>query len=196
MRTDTEPRDAEGHTDWEAVRDSWVGAHEDPPMPDDVVKLRAPPPSFRAPQPPPPPSSRRVATVPPPLPGAKEDARLATMLELLATNDYEGARLAAEGVLAQDPACRDAVDGWEMSASELRKSYVRRLGSLDRVPMLSKPLAELLAYGFDARTFVVLGRVDGLAPLSSIASADGVEPLDALRILSELYLRKLIALDP
>jgi hypothetical protein len=41
----------------------------------------------------------------------------------------------------------------------------------------------------------VLSRIDGLTSVGEIAHAGGIAPLEALRILSELYLRRAIAFD-
>ncbi len=143
-------------------------------------------------------------SVPPPLPdsatqllparAAADDAFAETMLERLAAADYEGARIAAEALLEFRPRDRDALDCAQMAASELRKVYVARLGSLDRVAHVAIGTDAIVAQrGLDFGAGYLLSRIDGLATLRQVVEGAGVSSLEALRILSELYLRRVIA---
>jgi hypothetical protein len=143
---------------------------------------------------------------PPPLPesathipaaqASADDEFAETMLGRLATGDYEGALIAAEAFLEHHPRDPDATDCATMARSELRKIYIARLGSLDRVPHLAMSLEGLLALtSLDVRTGFVLSHLDGLSTIGEIANARGVPEIDALRILSELYLHRAIAFD-
>src|SRR5258708_24393665 len=89
-------------------------------------------------------SSAQPRSQPPPLPQsasrlaparAAADAAFAErMLERLAASDYSGALMAAETLLVHQPLHGDALDCAQMARSELRKLYVARLGSRDRIP--------------------------------------------------------------
>jgi hypothetical protein len=130
-------------------------------------------------------------------PRTAADAELAEkMLERLATSDYTGALIAAQAFLERHPRDSDARDCADIARSELRKVYVARLGSLDRVPHVAMSLDGLLGVkSLDVRAAFLLSRVDGLTALSEIANGGGVPEVEALRILSELYLHRAIAFD-
>lgn len=135
-------------------------------------------------------------STPPPLPeSATEDAQpaaTALMLDRLSHGDYAGALLTAEAILGHDATHRDAAQTRAMCRSELRKLYVHRLGALDRVPHIATSANDLLRLQLDYRAGFVLSRVDGLATLDEIATLDGAPSFTALRILSELYLHRVI----
>jgi hypothetical protein len=154
----------------------------------------------------PPPPSSRPRTVPPPLPQsashvaadrvAADDAFADRMLDRLAVGDYQGALLAAEALLEYRPLDPDATDTAQIARTELRRVYIERLGSLDAVPHRAMPLEGLLALqSLDPRAAFLLARIDGAATLREIVEAAGMHATDALRILSELVLRRAIALQ-
>ncbi len=159
------------------MRDSWV--HE----PHDTLPPRSEPPplppSVRAPH------SERS-------PG--ESAVAERMIELLAAGDYEASLMAAESLLVRLPRDPDALDCAEMSRSALRELYTKRLGgSLDRTPSAIDRSA-LARVALDACTAFVVSRIDGTTSLAAIAFSGDAVPEDALRALSELYLRGVISL--
>jgi hypothetical protein len=117
------------------------------------------------------------------------------MLERLAASDYAGVLLAAEALLVHQPRHADALDAAQISRSELHKTYVGRLGPLHRVPRVAMGPEGLLAQSLDFRAGLLLSRVDGLTPLGEIVEASGLPKLDALRILSELVLKRAIVID-
>jgi hypothetical protein len=149
-------------------------------------------------------SSASPKSHPPPLPESASHvsaARIAAqaafadrMFERLAASDYAGALLAAEALLVHLPLCSDAVECAQIARSELRKLYVARLGSLERVPYIAVGLQGLLGLSLDFRAGFLLSRIDKRTSLGQIADGCGLPPLDALRILSELYLLRLIAM--
>jgi hypothetical protein len=149
-------------------------------------------------------SSAPVSSQPPPLPesasripaarAAAEAAFADRMFERLAASDYGGVLIAAEALLVHHPLSADALDCAQIARSELRKLYVARLGSLDRIPHLAVGLHGLLGLSLDFRTGFLLSRVDRRTSLGEIAEGCGLPPLDALRILSELYLQRVIEL--
>lgn len=61
-----------------------------------------------------------------------------------------------------------------------------RLAPLDRVPALSKPLAELGADLKDPKTAFVLGFVDGVLPLETIIEVTGLPEAETVEILERL----------
>jgi len=114
------------------------------------------------------------------------------MLDRLSHGDYPGALLTADAILYRDPSHRDAAQTRAMCRSELRKLYVARLGPLDRVPHVATGAGDLLRLQLDYRAGFVLSRVDGLSTLDEIATLDGGSSFTALRLLSELYLHRVI----
>jgi len=174
-------------------------AFHDPPVPDlSSSSQTALPPSSRSP-------ISRPRPVPPPLPeGAASVApeRAATdaefsdrMLERLASGDYVGALFAADALLETHPRNQDALDTAQIARSELRKLYAARFGSLDRVPHLTMgPEALFSIQTLDFRAGLLLSRVDGESSVREIAVASALPSHEALRILSELYLHRVIAL--
>lgn len=162
---------------WEPVRDSWV--HE----PHDTLPPRS--------EPPPLPASVRAS----PSERSPGDNGLSErMLERLAAGDYEASLMAAEALLVRLPCDPDALDCAEMSRSALRALYTKRLGgSLDRSPSAVDRQA-LARVALDACTAFVVSCIDGTATLGQIVFSGGAVPEDALRALSELYVRGVIAL--
>ena len=149
-------------------------------------------------------SSRPPRSAPPPLPdsasqipparAAADDAFADNMMERLAAGDYEAAMLAAEALLEYRPRDPDALDCAQIARSELRKLYATRLGSLARVPLVAMgPDAIFSLQALVFRAGYLLSRVDGAVSLYEIVESGSIPSLEALRILSELYLRRVIA---
>jgi hypothetical protein len=185
------------------------GTHESIPV---AKALRAvpdhptdPPPSDRAASDSPPSSAPR--SLPPPLPQSARsvphgervaaDAAFAErMLEYLASSDYVGALLAAEALLETHPGHQDLLDTAQIARSELRRIYAARLGSLEKTPRLAMGHEELLtAQALDFRAGLLLSRIDGRATIAEIVRESGIQQHEALRVLSELYLRRTIVLS-
>jgi hypothetical protein len=145
--------------------------------------------------------------LPPPLPQSARpvplgqrvaaDAAFAErMLEYLAASDYVGALLAAEALLETHPGHPDLLDTAQIARSELRRIYAARLGSLARTAQLAMAPEELLTVqALDFRAGLLLSRVDGQATLAEIVQSSGIPSHEALRVLSELYLRRAIVLS-
>lgn len=150
-------------------------------------------------------SEQQPKSQPPPLPesasrvsparAAADAARADRILERLAASDYAGALLAAEALLVHHPLHADALDCAQIARSELRRLYVARLGSLELVPHITVGLPALSALSLDFRAGFLLSRIDKRSTLQEIIDGCGLPPLDALRILSELYLQQMIAMD-
>lgn len=124
-----------------------------------------------------------------------EGGRLHVMYDRLRQDDYEGARLVAQSILAREPDHHDAWQSLEMCEVELRKLYVSRVGTLERVPQLSVESEELPRRVHDDRAAGLLDLVDGLTPLRALVDQSGMSPVDALGVLSELYLRNVIEFE-
>lgn len=171
---DIPPIRTEDTGNWQPVRDSWVdgdmhGAHTEPP--------------------PLPPSVREA----PAARSAEDTAFADLMLERLAASDYAGALTAAEALLRSRPTDADALDCAQMCRAELERVFVSRLGSLDRVPRLAIDARDVETLGLDLRAAAVLACVDGAASLGEIVRSSPEAAFDVLRILSELFLRRVVA---
>jgi hypothetical protein len=151
-------------------------------------------------------SSRPPKSAPPPLPlsasqvppsrAAADNALAECMFDRLAAGDYGGASLAADALLEYRPRDQDALDCAQIAKSELRKVYTARLGSLDRVPHVAMgPEAIFSLQALDFRAGFLLSRVGGETSLFDIVESGSIPSLEALRIMSELYLRRVIAFD-
>jgi len=151
-------------------------------------------------------SSRPPRSSPPPLPesasqippsrAAADNAFAESMLERLAASDYQGALLAADALLEYRPRDQDALDCAQIARSELRKLYIGRLGSIEAVPRVAMgPDAIFSLKSLDFRAGYLLSRIDGLSTIHEIVEGGSLPSLDALGILSELVLRRVIVLD-
>jgi hypothetical protein len=160
----------------------------------DAMDTMPAPPSTRVPKSAPPPLPEGAGT-PPPSRAAADNAFADQMMERLAAGDYEGATLAANALLEYRPRDQDALDCAQIAQSELRKMYVARLGSIERVPrVVMGPDAVFSLQALDFRAGYLLSRVDGVSTLQAIVESGSIPSLEALRILSEMYLRRVIDL--
>ena len=117
-------------------------------------------------------------------------------MERLAAGDYEGAFIAAEALLEYRPRDQDALDCAQIAESELRRLYAARLGSLSRVPYVAMGSEAILALpALDSRAGFLLSRIDGVASLHDVVESSCIPMLEALRVLSELFLRRVIELE-
>ena len=202
---DGEPRDPAADPDdpdWTDVRDSWVGdrpSNRGDPAPAVIIGAL---PDFGPVSEPAQETLRggspRPKSVPPPFPSTPPAARLdlqGRMMERLAVSDYDGALRAANAVMRDSPDDEDAIQCREMARAELRKLYEARLGGSDRVPRMvaRAPVLRTLDVGVGAGLIVAC--VDGIASVGQIAESGVLPQLEALRILSELYLSGAIAFE-
>ena len=157
--------------DWTAVRDSWVGT----PAPGTAAPPRV---------------TEKVRGLAAPLDAA---AFLVLARNRAAAGDAWGALLAGQAVLERDPAQIEAFGMVDRCRRELEALYQARLASLGRVPRVAArgPAAAGL---LDPLAGLVLAQVNGEQTLDQIAGSGIVARLDALRVLSELWLRGVIAL--
>ena len=105
--------------------------------------------------------------------------------------DLTGALAVAERILlkcadAEARACADAC------RARLIARYVAIIGSLERVPVLVAPLADVDAMALDYRAAFVVWQIDGHTSLDAILDVSGMPALETLRIVSELVRREII----
>jgi len=143
-------------------------------------------------QPPPLPESAKVLS---PVRAAADAAFAERMFERLAASDYVGVLMAAEALLEHQPGSADALDCAQIARSELGKMYEARLGSMDRAPKTIIGPEGLVALSLDFGAGYLLSRVNGTATLADIVRTCGLPKLEALRSLSELFLRRAIGFD-
>ena len=158
-----------------------------------------------------PPSTNRVAAgavVPTTLPQSRRGAVLADsdapvisqyeidpsryVLDRYLAGDYAGALDIADVVLTETPGnllvreCRDR------SRDALAKVYAEKVGPLGRVPVVIAESAEAQCASIDHRAAFLLSLVDGTSTLEAILDACAMPRLDALRIVQEMVLRKIV----
>jgi hypothetical protein len=106
--------------------------------------------------------------------------------------DLTGALAVAEAILARwnDADARECADACR---AKLIARYVARIGSLEQVPVVVVPLAEIGAVALDYRAAFLLSQVDGHTSLDTILDVSGMPVLETLRIVSDLARRGVIA---
>lgn len=124
-----------------------------------------------------------------------EGGRVHVMYDRLKHDDYSGALLVAESILAREPAHLDAVQCRDMCHAELRKLYLSRMGDLTRIPQLSVEPHELGHLVTDERAARLLELVDGLSSLAVIVERAAMPAIESLGLLSELFLRHVIEFE-
>ena len=118
---------------------------------------------------------------------------VAEMRERFSLGDYTGALEMSELILAEEPEHLDATECGENCRTVLENMYAARLGSLDRVPMVVVPRAQMRWLSIDHRAGFVLSLIDGSSSVEMILDVSGMPKLDALRILHELVQQKIVS---
>lgn len=121
------------------------------------------------------------------------DDPLAEMRERFSLGDYTGALEMAELILAEEPGNLEAAECGESCRRVLEGMYAARLGALTRVPMVVVPRTQMRWLSIDHRAGFILSLVDGSSSVEMILDVCGMPKLDALRILHELVLQKIVA---
>src|SRR5678815_5622659 len=116
------------------------------------------------------------------------------MMERLVASDYAAALRIAEAILRRDPDNDDALQASAICKSELRSVYLARLGHGARVPRIAACAEELREIPLDPQSGLVLSLIDGRRTIDEIVAAGRVPPLEALRVLSELFLDSVVVL--
>jgi hypothetical protein len=109
-----------------------------------------------------------------------------------ARKDYARALAIAEVIVAAGGEDADAKACAEACRAKLMSDCLEAIGSLEQVPTLVGPIAEIDASSVDRRAGVVLSQVDGVASLGAILDVTGMPSLDALRIVRELVRRGIV----
>ncbi len=121
------------------------------------------------------------------------DDPVAEMTERFSLGDYTGALEMSELILAEDPGNLEAAECGENCRSVLEGMYVAKLAPLDRAPVVVVPRTQMRWLSIDHRAGFVLSLVDGAVSVETILDLSGMPRLDALRILHELVLQKIVA---
>ncbi len=108
------------------------------------------------------------------------------MDERFALGDFTGALQIAELVLGRDPKDAMARRVADSARTHLVALYTSRLGSLDGVPSVMVPEADVRWLGLDPRAASVLAHVDGRRAFSDIVRTLELDELEALKVLAEL----------
>jgi len=114
------------------------------------------------------------------------------VLDRYLAGDYEGALEIAEVVIMETPGnllvreCRDRCH------DALAKRYAETVGPLGRVPVVIAERATARCASIDHRAGFLLSLIDGTSSLEAILDACGMPRLDALRIVREMVLRKIV----
>jgi len=124
-----------------------------------------------------------------------EGGRLFVMFDRLKHDDYEGAFLVAQSLLALEPHHRDALQCRDMCIRELQRLYIARVGNLDRVPQLAVEPERVAHYVSDEKARHLLEHVDGIKPLGAIIERSELPPVEALGLLTGLYLRHVVEFE-
>ena len=109
-----------------------------------------------------------------------------------ALGDYGAALSAAELQLGVDPDDESARQYAEISRQRLEARYTARIGSLDFIFNLGVPVAKVKWLGLDPQAASLLSLVDGQSTVAEVVGLCEMNPLEALRVFTELLEAKAI----
>jgi hypothetical protein len=118
---------------------------------------------------------------------------LQEMRDKFALGDFSGSLKAAESLLERSPAHEEASRFADSCRSRLCGMYEAKLGSLTRVPRVVLPPEQVRWLSLDHRAGFILSCVDGYSSIEEILDVSGMPQIDALRILHELLVQKVIS---
>jgi hypothetical protein len=121
------------------------------------------------------------------------DDPVAEMTERFSLGDYTGALEMSELILAEDPGNLEAAECGENCRTVLESMYAAKLAPLDRAPLVVVPRTQMRWLSIDHRAGFILSLIDGSVSVETILDLSGMPRLDALRILHELVLQKIVA---
>jgi len=156
-------------------------------QPTPVVNRDIPPEAQRSPLPP------RVDAIQPRTSQMPPSTRR-EMVDRFELGDFTGALSLAETLLEIDRSDAEAREIAETSRTKLRAIYTGRLGSLDQVPVMMIPHAELRWLALDHRAGFVLSLVDGTSSIEEIIDVSTMAQLEVLRTLYNLLSQNVISL--
>jgi hypothetical protein len=123
--------------------------------------------------------------------------RIATLLERARAaadqEDHSTAVAAIDLALSEAPDVAAAQKLVHRSRDLILDCYYRFFGRLDKVPVLSAPLAELTRRPLDTRAAFLLSRIDGTLTFEEILDVAGMGRLEACRHLAHLLWRGIIS---
>ncbi len=108
---------------------------------------------------------------------------LADMRAYLDERDYSSALVIAESLLDEDRGNKEAKACVQTCQAALQEVYLRRLGSLNQVPVLVLSLCELRDAALDHRSGFLLSLMDGVSTFEMILDVSGMPQLEALRVV-------------
>ncbi len=121
---------------------------------------------------------------------------VARLRELMSLDNFTGAIEVAEQILQQDSAHAEAQQAAAHCRGRLATMYLSKLGSLEAVPVVRVPPGEVIWLDLDHRAGFVLAQVDGSSTFEDIIELTGMDRVEAMRILSELLAKRVIAVEP
>lgn len=138
---------------------------------------------------------RVTPLVPEPAPSSTVD-HLREMSFRFEAQDYSGALVLAESVLAADPQQPDARRCSADCREMLVQRYLRRLGGSSHVPRLVLSSEEIQVLSLDHRTGFLLSSIDGILSIEEVLDVSSMRELEALRLMFDLNEQGVIAIDP
>jgi hypothetical protein len=163
---------------WIDVRDSWVGEATPPPPVTVLVPAAGLPADGE-------PGRERVREV-----------LMDAALKALAVSDYEGALMAAEAVVRFSQFDVDGRQCAQIARKELERIYEARLGSRSSLLRVLDSRAAAAGHASNTPAGAVLRMIDGVSTLGDVIDRSDMPEVRVLKILSELYLRGLIWVEP
>ncbi|MDW8250942.1 MAG: hypothetical protein RMJ98_16735 [Myxococcales bacterium] len=117
------------------------------------------------------------------------------MRDRFALGDFSGSLKAAEALLTISPGNAEAQRFVESCQGRLRGMYEAKLGSLAGVPRVILPPDQVRWLSLDHRAGFLLSCIDGHSSVEDILDVSGMPAIDALRILHDLLVQKVIAVS-
>ena len=117
------------------------------------------------------------------------------MADRFALGDFTAALRTAELLLGQDPRNVEARQTAKQARERLIQLYTSRLGSLGRIPFVNVPDTEVRWLGLDHRAGFLLSRVNGALTIEEVVDVSGMQRMEALKLLAELYDANAIRFD-
>jgi hypothetical protein len=115
--------------------------------------------------------------------------------ELLALNDFSGARDLTAKILERRPGDVEADAIHRVCEENLTQMYESSLGSLNRKPRVSLKPDEIIWLNLDPRAGFVLAQIDGEVSFEDLYAICGLSQLDTARILSQLLTEGVVSIQ-
>jgi hypothetical protein len=125
----------------------------------------------------------------------EDEALLQPIVTRFEKGDYMGALMRAEDLLEQRPDLEAARRYVESSTELLQQMYLTRLGDGSTVLRLGLAPDAIQELTLDHRAGFLISLLDGQATIDEIVDISGMPPLEALRLLFEMYEQGVLAVD-